>query len=564
MPEVDDGVACVIVEPAAANMGVVAPAPGFLQGLRKACDDAGALLVFDEVITGFRVGRGGMSERSGVTPDLWCFGKVMGGGLPVGAFGGRRDVLSVLAPEGPVYQAGTLSGNPLATAAGLAVLETVSVADYDVLCRRAARLAEGLEAAISGAGIAVQVPVVGPLVGLFFGAEVVTDYASARATVAGGLYAAFFSAMLERGVALAPGPYEAMFPGLAHLDARPRRRRVGRRGRRDPHGAQPLLRRLTPRSRSPRDGGRDLPQGRGASSLPCVTWTGCRRHRQGPTSHPGATTTAAPRPASPLSAPEVPGPSETPPDGATGRYSLLARLMVVGAVLVVVFGIVLRFVASSDMWLDEALTFNIARLPLGPDPRRPAARRRPAAVLRTCSISGWRRSAPPTWGCGRCRACSAAPRCRSSGSRRGASAVKTVAAAALVLVATSPFAVRYATENRMYALVGFLTAAGVVALQQALRRRTVANLIAVAVITGAPALHPLLGALPRGGHGAVVGVPGRGAVPSSAERGALVALGAVVVGCISFVPWLPTFSTSPATPGRRGPNRRTSPRWSTP
>ncbi len=219
VPEVDDGVACVIVEPAAANMGVVAPAPGFLQGLRKACDDAGALLVFDEVITGFRVGRGGMSERSGVTPDLWCFGKVMGGGLPVGAFGGRRDVLSVLAPEGPVYQAGTLSGNPLATAAGLAVLETVSVADYDVLCQRAARLAEGLEAAISGAGIAVQVPVVGPLVGLFFGAEVVTDYASARATVAGGLYAVFFSAMLERGVALAPGPYEAMFPGLAHLDA---------------------------------------------------------------------------------------------------------------------------------------------------------------------------------------------------------------------------------------------------------------------------------------------------------------------------------------------------------
>jgi glutamate-1-semialdehyde 2,1-aminomutase len=219
VPDIDDTVACVIVEPVAANMGVVAPAPGFLEGLRSACDAVGALLVFDEVITGFRVGPAGMSARSGVTPDLWCFGKVIGGGLPVGAFGGRRDVLSVLAPDGPVYQAGTLSGNPLATAAGLAVLEAVGPADYDSLCARAGRFAESLAAAISDAGIAVQVPVVGPLVGLFFGAQSVTDYVSARATVVGGLYAAFFGAMLERGVALAPGPYEAMFPGLAHGDA---------------------------------------------------------------------------------------------------------------------------------------------------------------------------------------------------------------------------------------------------------------------------------------------------------------------------------------------------------
>ena len=219
VPELDERVACVIVEPAAANMGVVAPAPGFLEGLRSACDDVGALLVFDEVITGFRVGPGGMSARSGVAPDLWCFGKVIGGGLPVGAFGGRREVLSALAPEGPVYQAGTLSGNPLATAAGLAVLEALSAADYDTLCARVGRFARGLESAISAAGIPVQVPVVGPLVGLFFGDEPVTDYASARATVASGVYAQFFGAMLERGVALAPGPYEAMFPGLAHLDA---------------------------------------------------------------------------------------------------------------------------------------------------------------------------------------------------------------------------------------------------------------------------------------------------------------------------------------------------------
>jgi glutamate-1-semialdehyde 2,1-aminomutase len=219
VPELDERVACVIVEPVAANMGVVAPAPGFLAGLRGACDEVGALLVFDEVITGFRVGAGGMSGQSGVVPDLWCFGKVIGGGLPVGAFGGRRDILSVLAPDGPVYQAGTLSGNPLATAAGLAVLENVTAADYDALGARAGRLAKGLEAAISDAGLAVQVPVVGPLVGLFFGAEPVTDYASARATVVGGTYSQFFTAMLERGVALAPGPYEAMFPGLAHLDA---------------------------------------------------------------------------------------------------------------------------------------------------------------------------------------------------------------------------------------------------------------------------------------------------------------------------------------------------------
>jgi glutamate-1-semialdehyde 2,1-aminomutase len=219
VPEIDERVACVIVEPVAANMGVVAPVPGFLEGLRKVCDDAGALLVFDEVITGFRIGPGGMSTRSGVTPDLWCFGKVMGGGLPVGAFGGRRDVLSVLAPSGPVYQAGTLAGNPLATAAGLAVLENVTAADYDTLCARALRLARGLEAAISGAGTVVQVAVVGPLVGLFFGPEPVHDYSSARAAADGGHYAPFFSAMLERGVALAPGPYEAMFPGLAHLDS---------------------------------------------------------------------------------------------------------------------------------------------------------------------------------------------------------------------------------------------------------------------------------------------------------------------------------------------------------
>jgi glutamate-1-semialdehyde 2,1-aminomutase len=218
VPALDEDVACVIVEVVAANMGLVAPRPGFIEGLRRACDDAGTLLIFDEVITGFRLGPGGATTWSGVTPDLWCFGKVIGGGLPVGAFGGRRELLGVLAPDGPVYQAGTLSGNPLATAAGLAVLEAVTPADYDALNARVARFAAGLADVLSAAGIAAQVPVVGPLVGLFFSPHPVTDYAMARTSVSNGLYARFFTAMLERGVALAPGPYEAMFPGLAHTD----------------------------------------------------------------------------------------------------------------------------------------------------------------------------------------------------------------------------------------------------------------------------------------------------------------------------------------------------------
>ena len=233
IPELDDRVACVIVEAVAANMGLVRPRPGFLECLRAACDEVGALLVFDEVITGFRLGPGGASAWSGVLPDLWCFGKVIGGGLPVGAFGGRREVLSQLAPEGPVYQAGTLSGNPLATAAGLAVLESVGGDDYAALSRRVSRFGADLELvlneALSGAGtvdvrgdrLEARVPVVGPLLGIFFvpeGTDSVTDYEGAAASAATGLYARFFHAMLDRGVALAPGPYEVAFPSLAHGD----------------------------------------------------------------------------------------------------------------------------------------------------------------------------------------------------------------------------------------------------------------------------------------------------------------------------------------------------------
>jgi glutamate-1-semialdehyde 2,1-aminomutase len=223
VPELGDDVACVIVEPVAANMGLVPPAPGFLEGLRSACNASGALLIFDEVITGFRLGPGGASERSGVRPDLWCFGKVIGGGLPVGAFGGRGDVLSVLAPAGPVYQAGTLSGNPLATAAGLTVLNLMTPPAYAALSDQVAdfgaSLAKVLGSAMAGSGFSVQVPVVGPLVGLFFVADgegPVTDYDGAVRAAATGIYPRFFRSMLDRGVALAPGPYEVAFPSMAH------------------------------------------------------------------------------------------------------------------------------------------------------------------------------------------------------------------------------------------------------------------------------------------------------------------------------------------------------------
>jgi glutamate-1-semialdehyde 2,1-aminomutase len=218
VPPLDDDTACVIVEPIAANMGLVAPQPGFLEGLRDACDRVGALLIFDEVITGFRVARGGAQARYGVTPDLTCLGKVIGGGLPVGAFGGRADVMRSLAPLGPVYQAGTLSGNPLATAAGLAALALLDDRTYETLSARAERLASGLAKAFADAGVPVQVPRVASLVGVFFGDDLPVDFDGARRTDE-ARYAQWFHSMLERGVALAPGAYEVMFPGTTHSDA---------------------------------------------------------------------------------------------------------------------------------------------------------------------------------------------------------------------------------------------------------------------------------------------------------------------------------------------------------
>jgi len=219
VPEITDEMAVVCVEPVAANMGLVPPAPGFLEGLRAACDRAGAFLLFDEVITGFRVAVGGATETTGVVPDVWCFGKVIGGGLPVGMFGASAEVMAQVAPLGPVYQGGTLSGNPLATAAGLAALRRLDAAAYDRLAATAKRLQQGLQEAADAARLPVQVPRYGTLVGLFAGADApVTAWPGAKAAADVGLYARLFRALLDRGVALAPGPYEVLFPSLAHDD----------------------------------------------------------------------------------------------------------------------------------------------------------------------------------------------------------------------------------------------------------------------------------------------------------------------------------------------------------
>ena len=219
VPELDESVAVVCVEPVAANMGLVAPEPGFLQGLRDACDAAGALLLFDEVITGFRLCRGGAAEWFGVRPDIWCFGKVIGGGLPVGAFGASTEIMSGLAPLGGVYQAGTLSGNPLATAAGLAVLGLLDDDAYRRLESTAAALQEGMAGAFAAAGVTAVLPRVGPLLGLFFAGDAPRDFDEARKAADNGRYPRFFHGMLRRGVAFAPGAYEAIFPSLAHTEA---------------------------------------------------------------------------------------------------------------------------------------------------------------------------------------------------------------------------------------------------------------------------------------------------------------------------------------------------------
>ncbi|HUG88868.1 MAG TPA: glutamate-1-semialdehyde 2,1-aminomutase [Actinomycetota bacterium] len=216
---IGDEIAAAIVEPIAANMGVVPPEPGFLEDLRDLTIRAGALLIFDEVITGFRVGRGGAQERFGVEPDLTVLGKVMGGGMPMAAFGGRAEIMERLAPAGDVYQAGTLSGNPVAVASGLAALELIEREDpYPLLEKAAERLVEGLASVFEGAGVPFTINRAASLFSVFFATEGVRDHAGAVAADHEA-YARFFHGMLEAGVALPPSGYEGWFLGTAHGDS---------------------------------------------------------------------------------------------------------------------------------------------------------------------------------------------------------------------------------------------------------------------------------------------------------------------------------------------------------
>jgi len=212
-------IAAVLVEPVAANMGVVPPEPGYLEGLRRLCDENGALLIFDEVISGFRVAFGGAQERYGVRADLTCLGKIVGGGLPLAVCGGRAEIMDLLAPLGHVYQAGTLSGNPLATAAANATLETLEAGDsrraYAELESKAACLEAGLAKGAAEAGVPVTINRVGSILSCFFTAGPVRNFDEVRATNVPA-FKKFFAAMLERGIYLAPSAYEAMFISLAH------------------------------------------------------------------------------------------------------------------------------------------------------------------------------------------------------------------------------------------------------------------------------------------------------------------------------------------------------------
>jgi glutamate-1-semialdehyde 2,1-aminomutase len=226
VPVLDTDVAAVIVEPVAANMGRVAPAPGFLEGVRAECDRVGAVLIFDEVITGFRLGRGGAQAKYDISPDLTCFGKVIGGGLPIGAVGGRRAIMETLTPLGPVFHAGTLAGNPIATAAGLAAMNLLNGDLYMELMARARHLSALMGEACASEGFPARFPVVGTLLGIYIGgseqfsddaAASVSNFAQAKTTDEAA-YARFFHAMLRNGVAMAPGAYEAIFVGLAHTD----------------------------------------------------------------------------------------------------------------------------------------------------------------------------------------------------------------------------------------------------------------------------------------------------------------------------------------------------------
>ncbi len=218
MAEVGDDVAAIIVEPIAGNMNMIEPLPGYLAGMRKLCDQYGSVLIFDEVMTGFRVALGGAQELYGVKPDLTTFGKVIGGGLPVGAFGGRHDIMSYIAPSGPVYQAGTLSGNPLAMAAGSAMMELISAEGfYDYLSGQTQQLVDGLQGVADAAGIPFSTRNQGGMFGIFFTDQVVNGFDDLKHCDE-ALFKRFFHAMLEAGVYLAPSAYEAGFVSAKHDD----------------------------------------------------------------------------------------------------------------------------------------------------------------------------------------------------------------------------------------------------------------------------------------------------------------------------------------------------------
>lgn len=212
-------VACVIVEPVAGNMNLIPPLPGFLQGLREICDRSGAVLIFDEVMTGFRVALGGAQALYGVTPDLTTLGKIIGGGMPVGAFGGKRDIMECIAPLGPVYQAGTLSGNPIAMRAGLMTLKLISQPGFhEQLSANTRALCDGLEAAGRAAGVAITTHQVGGMFGIFFNDKPVWSYSDTMACDVEH-FKRFFHAMLEEGIYLAPSAFEAGFVSIAHTSA---------------------------------------------------------------------------------------------------------------------------------------------------------------------------------------------------------------------------------------------------------------------------------------------------------------------------------------------------------
>jgi glutamate-1-semialdehyde 2,1-aminomutase len=212
------GVAAIIVEPVVGNAGFIAPDPGFLEGLRRLADDSGAVLIFDEVMTGFRIAPGGARERFGVAADLTTLGKVIGGGLPAAAYGGRRDIMELIAPTGPVYQAGTLSGNPLAMAAGLATLSTLTPALHSIIEKRTVTLVEGLQKIAEEIGVPLTAGYAGSMWGFFFASGPVRNFRDAK-TADVDLFRRFFHAALDRGIYLAPSAFEACFMSAAHGDA---------------------------------------------------------------------------------------------------------------------------------------------------------------------------------------------------------------------------------------------------------------------------------------------------------------------------------------------------------